>query len=354
MSKYKQLLFFSKCRPGVDAWQVCEKYRRVFIGYPIHEQREEDYYKKEIVKWREIGFKNIFISLTDENWNNISKHSYGSSYDRQVTTNRNLALSVDEGSIVLVPRPGDGACYAGVINNRFELADNPAWADDYINLVNEKKIVKTGESADYYLGDVVYSWSVEEWKTLSFAAIPRWISYRLLSRTTVGIISDLKKPEEVSAINHIKTMMGLDIKDQYKLLQNSNMEITLLNWVSPTVFEHLVVELLQLENSNSQYWHHVGGSGDGGVDGIGLDDKGRVTALLQCKLHYNGDVSGELKKMGNSYGDGIKRIMAVLYGEPILSNIDGNNELWDRKKISALVSKYNTLLPIAKAMTMHN
>ena len=61
-------------------------------------------------------------------------------------------------------------------------------------------------------------------------------------------------------------------------------------FVGPSAFEHLMVHVLQLESGNAISWHHVGGSGDGGVDGIGMSAKGEVAGVLQCKWYYSGNL----------------------------------------------------------------
>ena len=46
----------------------------------------------------------------------------------------------------------------------------------------------------------------------------------------------------------------------------------------------LVVALLQLENPR-EIWQHTGGSGDGGIDGLGSDEAGDVVAVMQAKYY---------------------------------------------------------------------
>ena len=70
--------------------------------------------------------------------------------------------------------------------------------------------------------------------------------------------------------------------------QQDEIEWRLLTDVGPSTFEHLCVALLQLEHPD-ETWAHVGGSGDGGVDGIGADANGNVVGLLQCKWRYDGE-----------------------------------------------------------------
>jgi hypothetical protein len=63
----------------------------------------------------------------------------------------------------------------------------------------------------------------------------------------------------------------------------ASVEDRLLNFVTPGVFEHLICELLQLDRQE-EYWWHVGGPGDGGVDALGFDRTGATVGAAQCKL----------------------------------------------------------------------
>jgi hypothetical protein len=62
----------------------------------------------------------------------------------------------------------------------------------------------------------------------------------------------------------------------------AEVELRLVSAVGPNTLEHRCTALLQLENPK-HIWMHVGGSGDGGVDGIGADESGTVVGLLQSK-----------------------------------------------------------------------
>ena len=68
-------------------------------------------------------------------------------------------------------------------------------------------------------------------------------------------------------------------------LDLTTIEKRLLNDLTPSTLEHLIVSLLQLEHPD-EVWTQVGGSGDGGVDGAGSGQDGHVTGLLQSKWQY--------------------------------------------------------------------
>ena len=131
-----------------------------------------------------------------------------------------------------------------------------------------------------------------------------------------------------------------------KTSDHSEIEKRLVTDIGPNSFEHLVVALLQLERPE-EIWSHVGGSGDGGVDGIGTDTEGKVVGLLQCKWLYDGhelpfesDTENDLK---------IKRYVATLIHPIDLSQARGTI-LLNRSAIANLVLKHAVRLPWAKSM----
>lgn len=261
-----QVLFYVKCRPqGADVWPIAKNERRVFIGYPVD---KVDGARRDA--WRKSGIRSILADLRASDFEAVSAIPTRPGYKRQVTTNRGLADMVEPGSIVLVPRVESGLCYAGEVSGHLELVDHPAWADAYLDLRRKEGLNVDPEFS--HIGDVVQTWPVTRWHTLVFPALPRWISYRLLSQNTVGVIRDLNDPQ-LSALETVRSLIALPSDRQYAPTQDhQNLEQALLTWLTPTTFEHLVVDLLQLEVPDGIHWHHIGGSGDGGVDGIAVSN----------------------------------------------------------------------------------
>lgn len=217
-----QVLFFVKCRPqGADVWPIAEIERRVFIGYPLSKvagARRDS--------WRKSGIRSILADLRASDFESIAAVPKRPGYKAQVTINRRLAANVEPGSIVLVPRVESGVCYAGEVSDYFELVDHPIWGDAYLDL--RRKAGLKVEPEYSYIGDVVQTWSVRRWHTLVFPALPRWISYRLLSRNTVGVIRDLNDPR-LSAMGTVRELMALPPGKQYNSTEDyQNLEEALL------------------------------------------------------------------------------------------------------------------------------
>ena len=294
-----KVLFYSKCRPGnTNAWEVARQHRRVFVGYPVDLKGPP---KEERERWRELGTRRFLLDVSqpESQWSPPAV-----SWKAQVTRNRSLALEIGPGSIALVPRPAEGLCWAAEVTGPFELLDRPGeLANTYLAERGRQRVVSNADELTV-VSDVVQTWPVNDWTSLPFAGIPRWISYRLLSRQTADIIRHTRETPE-SPLDAVRELMNRPEGQRYSrclLPENSSLEDVeraLQDWVTPTVFEHVVVELLQLDAKPGVYWHHIGGSGDGGVDGIAVDPEGKLMGVLQCKRYSTenpGRIAAELKR----------------------------------------------------------
>ncbi len=102
----------------------------------------------------------------------------------------------------------------------------------------------------------------------------------------------LENNSEPTKENYIK--QNLEIKDfRYDFIESyylskkeKSIKDRLLYILSPEMFEHLICNLLLLDNiDKNQIWMHIGGSGDGGIDCIGFNkDSKKVVGIAQCKL----------------------------------------------------------------------
>ncbi|MGC1452700.1 MAG: restriction endonuclease, partial [Candidatus Sulfotelmatobacter sp.] len=115
--------------------------------------------------------------------------------------------------------------------------------------------------------------------------------------------------------------------------------------VGPSAFEHLCVALLQLEDPE-HIWMHVGGSGDGGVDGMGAGTDGKVVGLLQCKWAYGGEkiVVSDAASLRT-----VRQVVAALIHPDKVPSRDGI-EFWSRRYIASLMLKHASVLPIGLSL----
>lgn len=347
----KPVVFYTKCRPGLDAWEIAQKYSIAFIGYPPWKPG------KSVAIDGRTGYAEALFNIVEESNCAGLLIDVPVAYRKQVTANANMARQIGAGSYVIVPRPQDGVCYIGEVTSSFDLVDAPEWADDYVQMLRLKnKLAEDcpGDKVSWYLGDLVQVWHVKEWKTLAFPLLPRWISYRMMSRNTFGVIYDFK---DVDLFAHERVRQLLDETTPLRSARDGIdlIETQLLEWVSPTMFEHLVVDLLQLEAGNTIGWHHVGGSGDGGVDGIGLSPDRNVVGIVQCKWLFDHRAGSLLKDMAEirDKWPTCQVVLAVLIGPDTLVGLPPWVRYLGRKEIAAHVDKYRNQLPLAWTIGLH-
>lgn len=337
----KRTVAYIKCRPqDADAWPVAEKYKIAFLGYPVYIDHNHQVS-------HETKFKNVLVDISKDDWRNCIPPSYKRGYRQQVASNANLVRLIDSGSFVMVPRPGNGLCHIGLVSGKFRIPDNPIWAKDYLSLRKAKNL----ESEYEYIGDLLQVFPIKEWRSVPFPMVPAWITYRLLSRNTAGVIASL--PNELGdSYSTVKSLFDSAKTGRYKLLQEDQpIERRLLDWVSPKRLEHLIIDLLQLESKDSVTWHHIGGTGDGGVDGLAIDKNGKVVGALQCKWHHGYNLrtieQGLINASGNKGWEQI--VIAVLHGTQDYTPINTDIvSFWNRRKIAQLIGNNKKKLPSAK------
>ncbi|MED5549605.1 MAG: restriction endonuclease [Pseudomonadota bacterium] len=308
-----RIVFFIRNRPqGCDAIEIAREARRSFIGYPM---------------WRRgvdplaAGFRDALASplCDDTEWATIAGHIEGP-WRRAYSANRNLALAAVPGSITMIPRPDRGVVYAGRVE-AFEVVDRPDWGDKYLALRRENGLPV--DDTVSHLGDVVQGWRVDDWVELPFPSIPAWIRKSFFGRATGGRIWPM--PEfGLDPVPEIDALIRQAAPTLRPCTERDEIERRLLARVSPSTFEHMVVGLLQLAQPDL-VWEHVGGSGDGGVDGLGSTTDGSVKAVLQCKWKHDG---GQIA-MENAPADGRKRYLAVLLAPDDLE-CDAGTQILDR------------------------
>lgn len=340
-----EIVFFCRCRPqDSDPIDIVLKQKRVFIGYPAWRDGKSG---------QDFDFRSAMVDLASVARDYIHNAEPDPIRRRQIKANVNLVHEVGNNSIVLVPRPDRGLVYIGRTCG-FELIDNPPWGDDYINLRKSQK-KKPIDSRGSHLADVVQGWNVDRWRAIPFTAIPAWIRKSFFGRSTFGRINTIdlghEKLDPLEELNLLIENQDLLIENQERICPHKTsdcgeIEKRLVTDIGPSSFEHLVVALLQLERP-SEIWSHVGGSGDGGVDGVGTNRVGKVVGLLQCKWRHEG---GELSfERGNRSDVDTTRFIATLLHSNKLKEAPGT-KLLDRSVIAKLVLKHASSLPWAKSM----
>jgi len=246
-----------------------------------------------------------------------------------------------------VSRPNVGLVYCGCVVPRasgaptFCFVNDPPWYDRYMQLRSE-----VDDAECWHAADVCQTWQLEKVVPIPFPLIPAWIRRSLLGRATYGRIysdAELGDPHEIMH----GFIDGRKVVERSWTLDEGEIARRLLYDFGPSTFEHLVVALLQLENPD-QIWVQIGGSGDGGIDGVGSTSSGVVTALLQCKWEYGGGDPFSAETVWKKTDVPFQRILASLR-HPQSVNLEGVTFL-GRREIAALVASHHARLPWATAM----
>ena len=318
-------VFLSRNKPqGADVIDICVKRKCTFIGYPAW---RKDY--SGLIDMIDLALD--WDKITKEPWDEMCNKP---AYRRQITTNWNLVHEIKPGCITLIPRPDRALVYAGRVKEFF-FDSNPAWGLEYIELRREQGL--SVENTISHLGDVAQGWRVDEWREVPFSSYPAWIRKSFFGRSTVARIHSVFEADPFQTLDEL-------IDDPLQRIPERTGEISeienrLISDIGPYEFEHLVVALLQLEQPG-RVWRHIGGSGDGGVDGMGLNNDGESCALLQCK--WNGGSPEVPEHWQKEY------YFASLLKEP--RSEKGPVHVWGRRKIAELVKKHAGRLPWALAM----
>ena len=327
-------VFYSRNKPEYsDAIKICLKYNRTFIGYPA---LKKDY--------SNLSEDMIDLSLDENTFqrqlSQLDTSCSDKGYRKQITTNRNLVHEIKPGCITLIPRPDRGLVYAGRIK-KFFFDGDPAWAKDYLEL-RKKQGLKIDNCIDR-LANVAQGWQVDKWRKVPFSFYPAWVRKSFFGRSTVARIHPVcgfGNPHDVLD----QLIDNFQRPSSAWTMNISEIEQRLVSDIGPNEFEHLVVALLQLEQPH-RTWRHVGGSGDGGVDGMGLGSNGDLCAILQCK--WNG---GSSKKPEHCQGE--YYFASLLVEQP--HSDDNSVHIWNRRKIAELIKKHEQRLPWALSMRIGN
>jgi hypothetical protein len=279
-----KICFFVRCKPSgeckgkpenADIIELVTKYGRVFIGYPPW---------KKCVPFNKDRIKDCIFDLNDyepgRDDKNLEKEAY--EFRKQIHLQQGIVKEVGAESIVVIPRPETDEYYIGLVE-RFELIDDPKIKEDYLKLRKKQGLDKKEKEEGYErrkLGDVVQTFLLKEPPhPVSLTKMPGDIRISLFSRPTMGRI---KAPRAYETLKKLYYDNKSEIRFNPTDDENEIIE-RMKYFLTPNVFEHMMCELLQLEEPDL-YWWHIGGTGDGGVDAIAFDKNQKTMRIVQCKL----------------------------------------------------------------------
>ena len=263
-------------------------------------------------------------------------------YHQQYNRNRSFIDKVTPGSIVMIPRPEQGVVYVGRVTGEFEIIDSPPWGKEYLEL-RETHGLASDDSE--YIADVVQGWPVDEYQPIDLPRIPGWLRHSMFGRSTYGRFQDHPIDEDKMAYDELDRILNGNAVRTDWTLELDEIERRLVDTLTPTAFEHLVVSLLQLEHPD-EIWQQTGGPGDGGIDGLGSNEQGEVVGLMQAKLR-----AGSVPQLGNlgHSNHRIERYAVVLVLDGPGRPRDGT-KLLDRAWVADAVRRHWCFLPQARAM----
>lgn len=337
------ILFYSRCKPwGVNLKQIAVAHRRLFIGYPM--LRPNQPYRPEAPETCLISPEG------GEEWEEEKKARKKTA---PFTGNARLVAAASvPGSIGMIPDPSRGRIYCGEIQ-AFSIRHDPALFEDALRLF--EKAEKPDGSRQPSVSDepirvaaeIAQGWSVERFVEVPFPMMPAWIRAGLFGRRTYSIIKPDAEVSAATPVEVVRALMaqvaaGVHFQPLAWTTEPSDVARRLLDHVTPSLFESLIVSLLQLDQPDLS-WIGVGGSGDGGVDGIAWDASGRVTAVLQCKWKYDGRAVFEDALVFDSGDCRPREVLAFVRGP----KPTGDYEVYDLDRIVEAMIRHAQRLPLA-------
>lgn len=332
----KPIAFFCRAKPqDADAFEIFKEAVRVFIGYPL--LRKDATYDPHA-----LCACLVDPSCPEEEW---AREIARQPSTRHFSRNRNFIQCVTPDSIVVIPRPERGAVYVGCITGPFEIVNSPPWADDYLDL-REKQGLDRDDENHAHIADVAQGWPVDGYRRFDLSRVPGWLRHSMFGRSTFGQFQDHPISQDVTAYGVLNQILdGKPIVRTTWTLDPDEIKRRLVDTLTASAFEHLIVSLLQLDHPD-EIWHQTGGPGDGGIDGLGSNEAGEVVGLMQSKL-FAWSVP-ELSDLGH-HDRPIRRYAAVLVMRTPAQPPDGT-ELLDLEWTAEAVRRHWKVLPQAHAM----
>jgi hypothetical protein len=271
--------FYTRCKPqDADIIELVKQKKRVFIGYPAWKQQGYQKWDEE-TDFSSIDPLDYLYDLTtyDKQTISLPAEYRQKSWKSQVVQNSNLVNDVSPGSYVLIPRARQGVCYIGKVKRYETIGPHLLLAYQKIRAQQGLKTKPVWSHA----GDVMQSFLLEEEpKPISLYHFPGPIRRTLFGRRTWGRIQ--KEHDTLEELYNGDNLRNLQPARTYNEIKKR-----LTYFLTPEVFEHFMTGLLQLEHPE-KYWWQVGGTGDGGADGLVFDRQGNAVGALQCKLKGDG------------------------------------------------------------------
>ena len=167
------IAFYCRAKPQeCDAFTIFDDARRVFIGYPLI--RHGEAYDPEALCACLVN-----PTCPQQEW----EAQTAGRTNRNFTRNRNFVPSVTNGSIVVIPRPSQGAAYVARVTGPFEILNAPPWGQAYLELRMQHSL-NCDDNNHYHIGDVAQGWPVDKYRRVDLSRVPGWLRRSFLGRST--------------------------------------------------------------------------------------------------------------------------------------------------------------------------
>lgn len=302
----------------IDAFEIAKRHSCAFVGYSAI--REQKLRETLSVLERVLPF-----DAPEAEWCALGNVSARTQRHRNYLNK----LAIDQ-SVLVMPRMVEGKLYLGRYRG-YEIHRQPIWLQEFRDMCADYPDISE-ESRD---SSICHVFKVDRWRAVPFTGVPAWIRKSVFGQDGIQQISDVGS---LSALDELTRLLTEQPQTQWTPTTDAaEVKNRMLNLLSPSAFEHLMVSLLQLEQPDVR-WVHVGGSGDGGVDGLGVQN-GETNAILQCKWQYDGrPVKAETS--------GVQLYIATLFGERQTES-PSHIKFFGSDEVAELVLKHAERLPFA-------
>lgn len=299
---------------------------------------------------------------------------------RIIKLNARLQNEVRPGDFVVIPRPASGRFYVGRIGSDFTIfQDDPSTLFEEhekstIAAIAEEESAKNKGNKNQELcnlyGQVLQGWQLEKLadesdgpmylQEVPLFLVPSIIRKSMASRRSHGRVSI---PGEAQYANLVASILDGFLSPSKERVTLHSLVQRLQHDLTPSSFEHLCVDLLNCEQPE-RHWIHVGGAGDGGIDGAGFNRVGKLVAVLQCKYQANTTpkklvtaIRKSLKDMGE---ESVEIVIASLWDggawdtkSPFLEK-GGGVLVWRGSEIAGLCNDHKDKIAAVSAMIRWN
>ena len=264
----------------------------------------------------------------------------------QLNKTKNFVARVKDDCFIIIPRPDIGAFYIGRIDGEFHKF--PFHLDEIAKYLPETHSLDSRESWDRY-GQLLQGWNL---KRLDSNALQPVFLRRIALHRVPGVLRKIMACRqahgavvvETAALEYLNSYLDAISKGNNPPKPTSHLD-KLRFTLTTTSFEAMCIELL---NCRDEFvWMHVGGAGDGGIDGAAFDREGNLKAVLQCKFESNAPLKNIVEKLRKSLDKNVKVIAATLWNKANWSASDApdNLEILLPKDIADMTEKYSSRIP---------